>query len=195
MTNGHGDGPSRVARVVVVGGSAGSWSQLQTILSGLPRPLRTPVIVAVHRGRGTSGANTMADSLTRPGGIPVVEIEDLMAYGADRVMLAPAGYNTLIGRTGPVLVLEPFESPSTPSIDALFESAADTFGDGVVAVVLSCANTDGLAGVRSVMAAGGRVLAVSPQESAFAVLVQAAARIPGVEVVGLSELVATMAIC
>ena len=167
--------------VVVIGGSAGSMGQVEAILAKLPPLLAIPVVFILHRGMDVRAGAALAHRLGRVGRLEVVEVEDLTYYRPDQVYLAPPGYHTLIGRSGPTLSSEPRQSYSIPSIDSAFESAADAFGSAATVVGLSCANNDGLAGARPGLAAGGRVLAVDPALVSQPVLVRALATEPGVE--------------
>lgn len=105
---------------------------------------------------------------------------------------APSCFHTLIGIDGPVLSIEPAEGHSTPSIDALFETAADAFGPGTIAVALSSASTDGAKGAADILRAGGRVLAVSPDLAEFPILVHDVAKLPGAEVASPQQIAATL---
>ena len=61
-----------------------------------------------------------------------------------------------------------------PSIDVLFESAADAFGSGVLAILLTGGNQDGAAGVAAVREAGGIVVVQDPEEAYAPAMVEAA---------------------
>lgn len=145
--------------VVCIGGSAGSLTPLLTILSALPEAFHAPIVVVMHRGRPVGRADEsrlwqLIDSATPR---RVREIEDSDELTADTVFVAPPGYQTLVSTQSLVLVAEEPRNQSVPAIDALFESAADAFGAGCVAVALSCANADGAHGAAAVAASGGTV--------------------------------------
>jgi two-component system chemotaxis response regulator CheB len=185
--------PVAAAGVIVIGGSAGSMGQVENILAQLPARLAVPVVFILHRGMDVRAGAALAHRLGRVGRLEVVEVEDLTIYQPDQVYLAPPGYHTLIGRSGPTLSSEPRQSYSIPSIDSAFESAADAFGSAATVVALSCANIDGLTGARHVLAAGGRVLAVDPALVSQPVLVRALSsdsRVEFTDPLGLAAMIA-----
>lgn len=159
--------------LLCIGGSAGGLPPLLAVLGQLPSEFHAPVIVAVHRGRpvgqlGRSGLARMVEEVTDR---PVREVEDLDRLAPDAIFLAPAGYHTLVMADSLVLSSEQPENHSIPSIDALFESAADAFGERVAALALSCANTDGARGAHLVAARGGQVIIQDPTSAEYPMLV------------------------
>lgn len=65
------------------------------------------------------------------------------------------------------LSIEPEINYSHPSIDVLFETAADTFRDQLLAIILSGANADGTAGITHVRRPGGETIAQDPREALY----------------------------
>jgi two-component system chemotaxis response regulator CheB len=96
------------------------------------------------------------------GGLDVREAVAGALVEPGQVWLAPGDYHLEVGRgaAGPRLRLHqgPRENSCRPSVDVLFRSAADSYGAGVLAVVLTGMGRDGLRGCESVRAAGGQVL-------------------------------------
>lgn len=166
--------------VVVIGGSAGAIPALTSIMATMPARLSRPLLIVLHWGPAPTGRGGLIQRLQRVGPLGVAEAEDLCGYHPDTALLAPPGYHLLMGRATPVVSSEPRQSHSLPSIDASLTSAADTFGANAMGVVLSCANLDGLAGCRAILAAGGQVLAQAPGDAAHPMLVSAVAELPGV---------------
>ena len=76
--------------------------------------------------------------------------------------LAPPDYHVLIEPGRIALSIDEPVSYSRPSIDVLFESAADVYGPRVVAVLLTGANADGSKGLVRVKAAGGYAIVQDP---------------------------------
>ena len=105
--------------------------------------------------------------------------------------MAPAGYHMLIERTGTIsLSTEEKVNWSRPSIDVLFESAAEMWGDQVVAVILSGASSDGAAGIRMIKSFGGLTLAQNPATAEQPLMPQAAIDTGAVdEVLSLEEII------
>ena len=78
---------------------------------------------------------------------------------------------------------------SRPSIDILFESAADAYGDGLIAVVLTGANSDGAQGLKAVVEAGGVAIVQNPDGAYAAAMPEAAiAACPNARVLPLNEI-------
>src|ERR1700722_10584829 len=107
--------------------------------------------------------------------LPVKEAEDKEPIQPGTVYFAPPDYHLLIDR-GPAFALSPQEPVhfSRPSIDVLFDSAADVYGERVIGVILTGANQDGAEGLAAVGQAGGRTVVQDPVSAAVAYLPEAA---------------------
>jgi len=82
-------------------------------------------------------------------------------------------------------------SYSRPSIDVLFESAADAYGPGLIGIILTGANSDGARGLRAIQVAGGTALVQDPRLAQAPDMPQAAIdRCPGALVMSLEEIAA-----
>src|SRR5690606_37388239 len=144
----------RPVSAVVIGPSAGGVEALLTLLPALPATVRVPVLVVLHvpPTRPTLVAGLLTDRCD----LPVREAEDKMPIEPGTVYLAPADYR-LLGEPGPVVALSTDEPVhfSRPSIDVLFETAADVFGAGLLGIILTGASSDGADGLDAVRRAGG----------------------------------------
>lgn len=147
--------------IIVVGASAGGLRALEMVLGGLPRGFPVPIVAVQHRSRESSDA--YADILGRSVKLPVREIEDDDALRAPGVYLAPPDYHVLIEPGRMVLSVDDPVSYSRPSIDVLFESAADVYGAKVLGVLLTGANHDGAQGLSRIKQAGGYVIVQDPR--------------------------------
>lgn len=149
------------ADVVVVGGSWGGFEAVCELLRKLPGEPSTPIVVALHRSpKSPPGAlETMIRECTRA---LVVAVEDKEPLRAGCVYLAPADYHLLVEDGSLALSTDDLVQYSRPSIDVLFESAADEYGSGVIGVLLSGANPDGAAGIRRIKQRGGTTMAQDP---------------------------------
>ena len=161
-------------RIVVMGASAGAIQALSQILPALPADFPLPILVVVHVPADRS--NFLAPLFEAKCRLAVREADDKEPALAGTVYFAPPNYHLLLEADGSLSLSsdEPVQH-SRPSIDVLFESAADAFGADVIGIVLTGANADGAAGLRSVAAAGGTALVEEPG-SAFADAMPLAAR-------------------
>ncbi len=160
-------------KAVVIGASAGAVHALQTILPALAADYSLPVLVVVHVP--PDRANMLVPLLQASCEIAVKEAEDKEVLAPGAVYLAPSDYHLLV-ETDESLALSIDEpvNHSRPSIDVLFQSAADTYGPGLVGVVLTGANHDGAAGLRAIVDAGGLAVVEDPA-SAYAATMPLAA--------------------
>jgi two-component system chemotaxis response regulator CheB len=150
-------------RIVVVGTSLGGLNALSVLLAGLPGDFPLPIAIVQHRSRDADSG--LVELLQRQSRLPVVEAEDKTAIETGRVYLAPPDYHLLIGGEQFSLSIEAPVSHARPSIDVLFDSAASSFGSGVIAVVLTGASADGALGAAIVKSKGGRVIVQDPKEA------------------------------
>lgn len=153
-------GPSAPPQIVAVGASLGGLDAVQTLLAGLPGDLRCPLAIVQHRASQVDGH--LVQLLNRHSKLLVIEPDDKTSIVAGHVYLAPPGYHMIIERGYLSLSLDPPVLFARPSIDVLLESAADSYGEGVVAVVLTGSNDDGAFGAAAVKRAGGRVVVQDP---------------------------------
>jgi two-component system chemotaxis response regulator CheB len=146
---------------VVIGASAGAIEALLTILPALPADFPVPVIVVIHIPADRD--SIVAEVLQNKCDLRVKEAEDTETMERGTVYIAPPAYHLLIepDRRLSLSVDEPVLF-SRPSIDVLFESAADAIGDGLLGVILTGASNDGAQGLRSILDQGGTTIVQDP---------------------------------
>jgi two-component system chemotaxis response regulator CheB len=147
-------------QIVVVGMSAGGLRALEVVLGGLPASFPLPIITVQHRSRESEALSEVIASLVR---LPVREAEDKDPVEAPGVYLAPPDYHLLLEPGRFALSTDEAVGYSRPSIDVLFESAADSYGGAVLGVLLSGANHDGSRGLARIRAAGGASIVQDPR--------------------------------
>jgi two-component system chemotaxis response regulator CheB len=160
---------------VVIGTSAGGVDALLRILPALPAKLAVPILIVIHLPRER---DSLLPQIFQPKCLrPVREAEDKEPLAPGTVYFAPPDYHLLVDE-GPVLALssDPLVNFSRPSIDVLFESAADAFGPRLAAVLLTGANQDGAAGLEAVDRAGGITIVQDPADAQVPVMVESALR-------------------
>jgi two-component system chemotaxis response regulator CheB len=165
--------PGRDFDVLVIGGSAGAFAALRTILPFLDCPQLTAVVV-VHQAPHGGDLAALFNGIAA---LPCFTIEDKAPASPGAIHFAPAGYHLLLERDGHfALSVDAPVNYSRPSIDVLFESAADCYGARTAALVLTGANDDGARGLRRVAEAGGLAMVQDPGEAEVTLMPAAAAR-------------------
>ena len=156
---------ARAYEIVVIGCSMGGMHALEEIFGVLPKDFPLPIVVVQHRYK-TSNEGLPA-YYRRHSAIQVVDASDKQWLRPGEAYLAPADYHLLIdksdGRGELSLSADEAVAYSRPSIDVLFISAAEAYGAGVIAVVLTGANADGARGARRIQKAGGLIIAQDPE--------------------------------
>lgn len=149
------------SRVVLIGGSAGGLQAILTLLPGLSLQLGAAVIIVLHRQNSTD--SVLAEVLAVKTSLPVREAEEKEMLLPGTIYIAPGDYHLLV-ETDHTLSLDYSEKVnfSRPSIDVTFTSAAGVFGPKTLAVLLSGANGDGVAGLADVHEAGGITIVQDP---------------------------------
>lgn len=147
---------------VVIGCSSGGLDALCRILPPLPPGFPLPLIVVMHMPQ--DGKSLLPDVLGKSCRLPVAEAADKERIAPGRIYTAPPGYHLQIEEDETFsLSVDPKVNMSRPSLDVLFETAADAYGERLIAIVLSGANHDGSHGVIAVSAAGGLCVAQQPE--------------------------------
>jgi len=152
---------ARSRAAIVIGASAGAVEALGAILPLVPSAARIPVIVVVHLA--PNRPSLLPELFAARCAARVREPEDKDPVSAGTIWFAPANYHLLIERERSfALSLDEPVKYSRPSIDVLFESAAEAYGKQLCAIVLTGANDDGALGARAARLAGGLVLVQDP---------------------------------
>ncbi|MGN7098053.1 chemotaxis protein CheB [Brevundimonas diminuta] len=160
-------------QAVAIGASAGGVQALLTLLPALPADFPWPIFIVLHvpADRG----NVLAPLFEAKCRLEVKEAEDKETARPGVVYFAPSNYHLLVESNGDLaLSSDEAVNYSRPSIDVLFESAADAYGAGLTGVILTGANEDGAAGLSAVAAAGGIALVEEPAAAYAQAMPQAA---------------------
>ncbi|HVY81467.1 MAG TPA: chemotaxis protein CheB [Steroidobacteraceae bacterium] len=159
--------------LVVIGGSAGAVQVLSQLALQLTDRFAPAMVVVVHMAQDARAM--LPQILGAPGRPPMKQAEDKEPVSPGTVYFAAPGYHLLIEaeRTFALSLDEP-QHFSRPSIDVLFQSAADAYGPRVAGVILSGANTDGASGLRAIADAGGVTIVQDPETAEAATMPRAA---------------------
>lgn len=150
---------NNVEKCLVIGGSAGA---LKVILDALHAIKTTvPIIIVLHRKENHDG--TLEALFAARTSLKVKEAEDKDILMPGSIFIAPASYHLLVERDA-TLSLDASEkiNYSRPSIDATFQTAGEAFGNNLLAILLSGANSDGTDGLQTIKAYGGLVAVQDP---------------------------------
>ncbi len=146
--------------LIVIGCSWGGFKALRQIFQAFPADFPVPIVVALHRlAEAEDGLDRSLQSACRLAIEDVMDKEPLLG-GA--VYLAPSDYHTMVEGKFLALSTEDVVQFARPSIDVLFESAANSYGSALIAVILTGANEDGAAGLRRVKELGGYAIVQDP---------------------------------
>jgi two-component system chemotaxis response regulator CheB len=183
-------------RLLAIGLSAGGFPLIRQLLHALPEDFSLPVVVVAHLPDAEESC--MAELLDASSGLRVGMASDKEALLRGRAYLAPPGYHLLIeqdahaGLSFALSVDAPVNSVR-PSIDVLFESAAEVLEADLIAVLLSGANSDGAAGMAAVKDLGGLCMVLDPRTSEFSTMQEAAIRRVEVDyVAGLDDIISLL---
>jgi two-component system, chemotaxis family, protein-glutamate methylesterase/glutaminase len=177
--------------LVVIGTSMGGLRALELLLPNLPAYFPVAVAIAQHRHPYSNGS--LLTFLQHHSGLPVVEVEDKQPILPGHIYLAPADYHLLVEKgveTGFFsLSTEAPVAYARPSIDVLFETAADAYGSRLIGVILTGASDDGAKGLAKINAYGGFTIIQDPGTAEIPMMPNAAiATVPSAQILPLSEI-------
>lgn len=176
---------------IAIGASAGGVEALSAVLPALRRECGVPTFVVIHLPR--ERPSLLAQLFASKCSLTVNEAVDKQPIEPGVIYFAPPDYHLLVDGDHVALSIDDLVHYSRPSIDVLFQSAADRYGAGLLALVLSGANQDGAAGLKYVAAAGGQTLVQRPDSAVASQMPEAAlAAAPRSLVLDLKELAATL---
>jgi two-component system, chemotaxis family, protein-glutamate methylesterase/glutaminase len=145
--------------LIVIGASWGGLHAVGEVLGALPDEFDVPVVIAQHRRDPGGGLASLLASRTR---LRVEEAEDKQPIERGRIYIAPPDYHLLIQPGWMSLSIDERVHYARPSIDVLFESAADAYGERLIGIILTGANEDGAAGLARVKELGGVAVIQDP---------------------------------
>ena len=156
----------KLADVVVIGISTGGPQGLKRLIPQLPADFPAPVAMVMHMPVGYT--EMYARKLDELSPLEVREAREGDALRAGSALLAPAGRHLTFrrlddGSVAAHLDSKPFETPHRPSVDVLFQSAAEVYGQRVLGVVMTGMGSDGRAGAAWIKAQGGLVYTESEE--------------------------------
>ncbi|HEV2914803.1 MAG TPA: chemotaxis protein CheB [Pyrinomonadaceae bacterium] len=149
--------------IVVIGSSYGGLSALQVFLRELSPEFPLPVVLVQHRRKDADDG--LCEYLSKRSRLPLVEPNDKEKVEPGRVYLAPPDYHLLIEESIFALSTESPVGHARPSIDVLFESAADVYRDRSIGVILTGANRDGARGLAKIKSFGGMAIVQDPSDA------------------------------
>ncbi len=175
-------------KAVVIGVSTGGVAALKFLLGALPADFPLPLLVATHITPDSDDSlAVLLDALCT---IRVKEADELELITSGTVYLAPANYHLLVEHGGTLAFsIDPPVCFARPSVDVLFESAADVYGPALIGVILTGAGFDGSNGLLKIKTRNGVAIVQDPADAELDSMPKAALKLQKVDhVVLLTEI-------
>jgi two-component system chemotaxis response regulator CheB len=153
-----------VYELIVIGTSWGGLEALSRLLDGLHDDVHQPIVVAQHRS-AESEDRALGRLLQHHTRRLVTDPDDKTPLERDHVYLGPPNYHVLVENGHLALSTDAPVQFARPSIDVLFQSAADAYGFRTIGIVLTGANADGAEGLARIKARGGVAIVQDPSTS------------------------------
>ncbi|MGL5873001.1 MAG: chemotaxis protein CheB [Xenococcaceae cyanobacterium] len=171
--------PNAAFDLVAIAASAGGLSALSEVLSGLPENFPAAVTIVQHLD--PRHRSLMADILSRRTRLQVKQAEEGDRLSSGTVYIAPPNRHLLVNSDGTLsLTQSELVHFVRPSADLMFDSAAASYKNRVIAVVLTGTGNDGSMGVQAIEKMGGTVIAQDLETSEFHGMPSAAIKTGGV---------------
>jgi two-component system chemotaxis response regulator CheB len=154
-------GPRSFA-VVVVGASYGGVEAMQKLFADLPATIPAAIFTVLHIG---PHASQFPELLNICSALPAHHARHGELIRPGNIYVAPPDHHLLIRRDHVTLSRGPRENWTRPAIDPLFRTAAKSYGQGVVGVVLTGRLNDGTAGLFEIKRKGGLTIVQDPGDA------------------------------
>jgi two-component system chemotaxis response regulator CheB len=165
---------------VVIGASAGGMEALKKLLAGLPKDFGAPIVIVQHLSPHSD--NYLARRLNELCKIHVKEADEKEKITAGTAYIAPPNYHLLIEQDKTLsLSADRKVNFSRPSVDVLFDSAAEVFRKGLIGIILTGANNDGSKGLRNIRNFGGLAIVQEPESAETSSMPRAAIEAAGAD--------------
>lgn len=167
-------------KAIVIGASAGGMEAIRSILINLPLKFEVPIVIVQHLSPNSNGY--LIEYLNKECKLTVKEAEDKEKIVPGYVYIAPPNYHVLIENdTTLSLSVEEKVNYARPSIDVLFETAADAYGSELIGIILTGANNDGSKGLRKIKERGGLAIVQDPDTAEINSMPKAAIQLTDVD--------------
>jgi two-component system chemotaxis response regulator CheB len=151
--------------IIVIGSSAGGLPALMQIVAALPHNFPASILVVQHIP--PYSVSNLHQILNRLGPLPATVARDGELIEPSKIYVATPDHHMLVEQGKIVVKRGPKENRFRPSVDALFRSAAYTYGSRVIGIVLSGVLDDGTSGLWSIKRLGGLTLIQQPEDALF----------------------------
>jgi len=179
-------------RLIAIGASLGGMEALSKLLGALAPGFPAAVVIAIHRGKVESG--DLLPMLSRICKLPVGFPLDKEIIQPGMVYIAPPDLHMLVEDDHFTFNLDEPVNNARPSIDVLFESAAEACGASLTGIVLTGLGQDGARGLASIHRRDGQALVQLPDEaSAPSMPLAALNAVPDARPMSLAEMRAWLA--
>ena len=163
----------RSYQAVVCGVSAGGLDALKSLLGVITSEFEPALVIVQHLHPQQD--DFLVSHLGTVCRLPVKEAEEKEAVKGGVVYLAPANYHLMIEKDRTfALCADEKVNFSRPSIDVLFETAAEAYGADLIGMILTGASSDGAAGLRRIRERGGLAIVQDPRTAEYPAMPMAA---------------------
>lgn len=167
-------------RAIVIGASAGGMDAIKSILMPLQEGFSVPILIVQHLSPHSDGY--MAKYLNELCKINVKEADEKEKILPGNAYIAPANYHLLIEKDETLsLTVDPKVNYSRPSIDILFESAAEVYENKLIGIILTGGNGDGSKGLKMIKEFGGLTIVQDPSTAEADFMPRAAIKVSEVD--------------
>lgn len=162
-------------KAIAIGCSAGGLHALILLLKDLPSNYSIPIIIVQHRLKNER--ELLEEVLQKHCALNVRQADEKEAVASGHAYIAPPDYHLMIEQDKTFsLSADEKVNYARPSIDVLFETAADVYKEGLAAIILTGANNDGCRGIKAVRSQKGFTIAQDPDEAEFPAMPLAAVK-------------------
>ncbi len=154
---------------IVIGVSSGGMTALKFIFSVLPAGFSLPIIIVQHINAHSD--NEWIKLLNNKSNLTIKEADEKEKIENGNVYIAPANYHLLIESDKTFsLTIDEYVNFARPSVDVLFESAAEAYKDKLIGIVLTGSNNDGTKGIKRIKELGGMAIIQDPKTAESSIM-------------------------
>jgi len=159
--------PDQNNHIVVVGTSAGGMKALIKLVEQLPKDFPAPLLIVQHISADATG-DALLNSLNKIGKLKCIHAKQGNKIESGHLYLAPSDHHLMIEKDGTLLVTKGAqENRSRPAIDPLFRSAAASFGNRTIGILLTGYLDDGTAGLITIQRCKGIIIIQDPADADY----------------------------